>query len=406
MGKSVVVTGMGVVSSIGNSLESFWSNLLDGKSGVSAITSFDISTYSTQIGAQIDSESITDGLSVREINRTSRTSLMALSAAKQALNQAQVQDSQFLENMGVIVGSSGAAYAESEPFFEKAFKENRTSPFGILKPMSSAPVTNLTIQYQIKGLSITLDTACSSANQAIGLAAKLIEGGVLDIALVGGVDTAFSPVLYKSWCRLGTMTKKNDEITRACKPFSKNRDGTVLGEGAGMLILESEELANRRGVTPYAFVRGYGASSDAKHLTMPHPEGMSRAMEMCLKQSTISIQDIDYINAHATGTKHNDFIETQAIKSVFGNDAHHIPVSGIKPNLGHALGASAAFEAIACIQSLKTGVIPSMLNYEEFDPECDLLFVTDGASEINPRVCMSNSFGFGGSNTAVLFEKI
>ncbi|MBW8012298.1 MAG: beta-ketoacyl-[acyl-carrier-protein] synthase family protein [Chloroflexi bacterium] len=405
MDRSITVTGMGVVSSIGNDTNTFWNNLLLGKSGITRLSNLDTSSMSTKIGAEVDSRWLLGSFTRKEVKRTSRVSLMALKAARQALEQAKLYESEYLTNTAVLIGCSQGGFVESEVFFEKGLIMDKVSPFGILKPMNSAPATNITIKHKIRGPSLTIDTACSSANHAIGLATQLIKSGMVDIALVGGVDTPFSPVIFKSWCTIGVLSTKNSDPEKACKPFSRNRDGTVFGEGAGILILEEEEHAIKRGVQPIARIKGYGASSDASHIALPHAEGMIKSISRALKNAKISPEDVDYINAHGTGTWSNDPTETHAIKTAFGPYAYEVPINGIKPNLGHTLAASASFEAIACVMSLDSGMVPSMLNYEEPDPECDLNYFVTQSEELKPEICMSLSLAFGGSNSVIIFEK-
>lgn len=406
MNRSVVITGLGVVSSIGNSIETYWNNLLQGHSGVSFIKSFDVKNYPTQIGAEIEEDLLNTNFSHRERARCSRVSLMALLASKQALAQAGLTGSKFLDQLAVFIGCSQGGFAESEVFFKTAIVEGKTSVFGLLRPMNSAPTTNVTINHQIRGLSLSVDAACSSAGHTIGIATKLIQCGFIDVALVGGADTPFSPVIFRSWCNLRVLSTRNADPTAACKPFSRNRDGTVLGEGAGILILEAEEFAAKRGALPLARIVGYGASSDAYNLTMPSAEGMSLAIRSAMRDSNLLPGDLDCINAHGTGTESNDSKESEAIKMALGEHAHRIPISGNKACVGHTLAASGAMEAIACVCSLQSGVIPPSINYEERDLECNLNIVANHAREVELRHVMSTSFAFGGSNAAVIFGKV
>jgi len=401
----VVVTGVGVASSAGLMVESFWENLLAGKSAVAPLRTLDVHAFPTQIGAEIDLQPIEASLSPKVSTRLSRVSKLACYAAKQAIEDAVGTGNHLQEGAGVFIGCSQGGYVESEPWFNKYFERKTISPFTILKPMTSAPATNVSIQCNLHGPVITIDTACSSANHAIGLASMMIQCGVITQAVVGGVDTAFSPAVFHNWCALFAMSRQNDFPQRACKPFSKNRDGTVLGEGAGMVVLEAEDSALARGASIYGEIAGYGQSGDAFHLTQANTEGLTAAIHHALSQANVAPEEVDYINAHATATIANDATETAAIKQVFGEHAYAIPISGIKPVLGHTLAASAGLELIACLLAIRDGVVPPTINYEEADPDCDLDYVTEGRRPTVVRTCLSNSFGFGGSNAVLVIKK-
>lgn len=402
--KRIVVTGLGIASALGCSPDAFWNELIAGKSGVRPITSLDVSSASTRIGAEITALRLDEQFPAKMVRRLSRITLFAIYAAQQAVQNASLAPED-LAGSGVILGASQGGFVDSEQYFRDFYLEHRTSPFGIVKPMNSAPASHVSIECGIHGPVLTIDTACSSANHAIGLAATLIRQGVIERAITGGVDTVFSPAVFYSWCALTALSKQNDTPEQACKPFSRNRDGTVLGEGAGIAVIETEEAALRRGAPILAEVIGYGTSGDAFHITQSTSNGPASAIQRALEDAGISPEDIDYINAHGTATQANDSAETLAIKHVFGERAYEIPVSGIKAAVGHTLAASAGIEFIACVKAINEGIVPPTLNYQEPDPECDLDYVVEGARPVDVEVCMSNSFGFGGSNAVLVLRR-
>ena len=401
----VVVTGLGVASAAGLLVEPFWARVVGGQSAVAPIRGFDVTDFPTQIGAEIDFAAIEAALTPKVSARLSRISKLACYAARQAIDDAVGVGNQLNAGAGVFVGCSQGGYVESEPYFNKYFDRKTISPFTILKPMNSAPATNISIQCNLHGPVITIDTACSSANHAIGLATLMIQTGVITQAVVGGVDTPFSPAVFHNWCALFAMSRQNATPQSACKPFSKNRDGTALGEGAGMVVLEAEQSALNRHAHIYGEIAGYGQSGDAYHLTQTNADGLSAAISHALRQAQVAPEAVDYINAHATATIANDAAETAAIKQVFGEHAYNIPISGIKPVLGHTLAASAGFELIACLLAMRDSVVPPTINYAEADPDCDLDYVTAGQRPAKLRTCLSNSFGFGGSNAVLVIKQ-
>ncbi len=401
----VVITGMGVVSAIGSSASKFWEALLSGESGVDQFTLPDTTEYVTGIGAQVKDLESNPSITRKQALRTSRIAQMSLWAAQQALEDAHLNAAEQAKPVGVFVGCSQGGFVESENFFKLYFEENRTSPWAILKPMNSAPATYLSIECKLRGPCMTIDTACSSTNHAIGMAMNMIRSGQLDVAVVGGTDTVFSPAVYKNWRAMHVLSKSNAAPQRACKPFSRNRDGIVLGEGAGMFVIESEASALRRGAPIQAELRGYGASSDAFHITQPHCEGQTQAMRGALNDAGLAPDQINYICAHATGTTLSDATETRSIKAVFGAHAHRTAISAIKPMVGHTLAASGAMQLASCIGAVQLGWVPPTLNYEEPDPDCDLDYVSEGARQVDVTHCLTNSFAFGGSNAVLVVSR-
>ena len=397
----VLVTGLGVTTAVGLTVEAFWQALMVGESGADQISQFDASPYTTTIGAEVRAFDADAYFSRKVARRMSRVSQLAVYTTEKALLDAGLNGVAGESPVGVFVGCSQGGFVESEGFFAKS----RPSPLALLMPMNSAPASNMSITFNLTGPLLTYDTACSSASHAIGMAALMIRYGQIERAVVGGVDTVFSRDVFRSWCSLGALSRENERPKKACKPFSQNRDGTLLGEGAAMLVLESEAAARRRGARVYAEVAGYGFSSDAHHLTQPQAGGMATAVYNALTDARVNVDEVDYINAHGTGTAVNDAMETEAIKRVFGEQAYSVPMSGIKPAVGHTLAASGAIEFLTCVLAIQHGCLPPTLNYEEPDPACDLDYVVEGAREQNVRLCLSNSFAFGGSNVTLIAKR-
>lgn len=398
--RRVVITGLGIVSALGCDSDTFWRRLLAGDSGVATITSFDVAGLPAQIGAEVG-EFDTDGLLTRkQRQRMSRVTQFAVVAAHHAVDAAGLDVAE-RPAAGVFIGCSQGGFVASEPYFEERYY----SPLALLKPMNSAPASNISILLGMTGPTLTFDTACSSGGHAIGMAAQMIRDGRLDVALAGGTDTPFSPAIYRCWVSLHALSCRNETPQQACRPFSADRDGTVLGEGAAVLILEEAEHARARGADILAELVGYGWSSDAFHITQPNTAGMAAALRHALEDAAVAPEAVGYINAHGTGTPANDVQETEAIKCVFGPAAPAIPVSSIKPAVGHALAASGAIELTACVLALRDGMLPPTINYHERDPACDLDYIGTGARSAEIDVCVSNSFGFGGSNVSLVLRR-
>jgi len=404
-GESVVVTGMGVVSPLGTGLHTFWENLVAGATGARTISAWDVSGQRIQIGAPPAGFDPDARLSTREAQRLSLASQMAVVAAEEALGQARLLDAEERRGAGVILGSSMSGVAASEPFYKRYYETGRVSAVGIPKCMINAGAAALSIRFGLHGQVFTVDAACASSTHAIGTAALLIKTGLQAIVVTGGTDATLNPVVLEGWAALRVLSECNDDPEHACKPFSRNRDGFVLGEGAGILVLESASSARARGVPMLAEVLGYGVSSDAHHLTAPSEDGQVEAMEGALASAGLGPEAIDHINAHGTGTPLNDRIETSAIKKVFGNRAASIPVVSIKGAIGHLLGAAGAVETIASVLSAMNDCVPPTRNYQEPDPDCDLDYVPEAARAIPVRTVLSNSFAFGGSNACIVIGK-
>ena len=400
----VVITGMGVASPLGCSLTNFWDCLLSGDSGVKSLEGSIFSGLSTKIGAMAWSYDERDHFESKEVRRMSRSSQLGLVAAKQAISAAMLNDDQVeRSDIGVLVGSSIGGYAAAEPFIKNHYEHVSVSPFTIPISMNIGPGSNISIKYKFQGPLINVEAACSTAAHSIGHAFNLIRSGSLKTAVAGAADCPFSPAVVAAWSAMRALSIRDDDFpAEACRPFSADRDGLVLGEGAGILILEAESQALRRGVPILAEIKGYGASADSFHLTQPAPQGPVQAMRRALVDADLNPENIDYINAHATGTEWNDKNETKAIKEVFGQHAYEIPVVGNKAALGHSIAGSGALELIGCILSLRDQVVSPTINYKVLDPECDLDYVTEGSRKVRLRNVMSNSFAFGGSNGVLI----
>ncbi len=404
--EKVVITGLGVSTPLGCRLEEFWSQLLTGCSGAVYLENEKFSKLPTRIGAVVTGYDEKDYFDRKALRRMSRSSQLAIVAATQAVSDAGLENSDVdARQVGVIIGSSIGGYSASDPYFEDYHINKKYGPLTIPVSMNIGPSSNISIRYNFQGPLMTVDGACASGPHAIGYVYNLIRTGLLDIAITGGVDCPFSPAVLASWCGLGALSERNDRPAEACRPFSADRDGMVLGEGAGILVLESQSSALRRGRKIWAEIKGYGATSDSYHLTQPAQQGSARAMSLALQDAHISPMEIDYINAHGTGTKWNDRNETATIKQVFNEHAYHIPVVSNKAALGHSIAASGALELIGCILSLRDQVVPPTINYRAPDPDCDLDYIVEGKRPCRLETIMSNSFAFGGSNAVLIISK-
>src|SRR5579859_8036151 len=402
----VVVTGMGVASPLGCSVPEFWDGLVSGRGGVVALTAADFAKLATRIGALVPDLEAHWEFGLKAARRMSRTSRLALVAASQALAQAGLPGARVnSEEVAVVVGSSIGGFAASDSFFRDYYLHGATSPLVIPISMNHGPASNISIRYGLQGPLMALDAACASAAHAIGYCYNLIRTGQLDVAVTGGADSPFSTGVMEAWCSLRALSERNAEPATACRPFSADRDGMVLGEAAGILVLESETSARRRGQPILAEIAGYGATSDSFHLTQPSPVGPERAMRRALADAGLAPKQIDAVNAHGTATTWNDRIETAALKRVFGEQAYALPVTAHKGALGHSIAASGALQVISCIQSLHHSILPPTINYRVPDPECDLDYVTSGARPGAVRIMMSNAFAFGGSNAVLIIRQ-
>ncbi|MFD1772626.1 beta-ketoacyl-ACP synthase II [Paenibacillus rhizophilus] len=406
----VVISGMGVVSPLGNEVEDFWNNLRNGQSGISEIDAFDTSAYKTKFGGVVrnfDAEAL---FGRKEARRMDRFTQFAVAAADQALTDSGLKvEGMDRERFGVYVGSGiggiGSLLDQHQVLLERG--PDRVSPTLVPMMISNMAAASISIRYGAMGPTLSPVTACSIGNTAIGEAFRAIRFGEADVILAGGAEAAINGISLASFGNAHALSVRNDDIRRASRPFDAERDGFVIGEGAGILVLESLTHARRRDARIYAEVIGYGASSDAYHMVATHPEGRGayQAMKLALKAAGLTPADIDVISAHATSTEMGDLSETKAIKTLFGADAYRIPVTANKSMTGHMLGASGGAEAIALVKSLENNVIPPTINLERPDPNCDLDYVPNEARVRNLQIGMSNSFGFGGHNAVIVIRK-
>ncbi|MEW6130767.1 MAG: beta-ketoacyl-ACP synthase II [Acidobacteriota bacterium] len=407
--KRVVVTGIGIVSPIGVGRENFWSALTMGRSGISRIEAFDTANLKTSIAAVCRDFKPADFFDEREMSRLDRVSQMSIVATKLALCEARLTEEQINNYAtGVILGTGFGGQSSIEDFYQAFLLNERSkrSAIAIPKSMYNASAANISMRFKMRGPNITVTTACSSGANAIGIAAHMIRYGQAERMICGGADAPVIPSVMDAWKDMRVLSTQNETPERACRPFSATRDGFVLGEAAGIVVLESLDDALERGATIFAEVLGYGSTADAAHITFPDPEGEAQAILKALQDAQVSAAEIDYINAHGTATKLNDASETEAIKRVFGSRAYEIPISSIKSMLGHSMGASGAVEFIATALAVKEQMVPPTINFEERDPQCDLDYVTDGARPMlqraGKRTAISNSFGFGGNNAVLV----
>jgi 3-oxoacyl-[acyl-carrier-protein] synthase II len=406
--KKVVVTGIGAVTPIGIGKEAYWENLKKGRSGVKTIDHF--RDYPTYIAAVIDDFDPQCYMEKRDVKKTDRFTQFAQSAAQMAIEDAALNlQNEDKERVGVIVGSGIGGLDTIEKQFKILLEKGprRVSPF--LVPMLIANMASgyISIVYGLKGPNSTTVTACASGTHAIGEAFRILQRGEADVMIAGGAEAPVTSIAFAGFCAARAMSTCNDQPEKASRPFDQKRDGFVMGEGAGVLVLETLEHALKRNAFIYGEIVGYGMSADGYHVTAPDPEGQGAylCMERALKDAGILPADVEYINAHGTSTDYNDKIETFAIKRVFGEDAYNIPISSTKSMLGHLLGAAGGVEMVATLLSMQYGIIPPTINYEYEDPDCDLFYVPNKAIVKEFKVAMSNSFGFGGTNACLVVRK-
>ena len=405
-----VITGMGVISPVGSHLDEFWNNLMEGKSGIGLLTRFDTTDLSTKVAAEVNNFEPTEWVEKKESRHMDRFSQFAIAAAKLALRDSGLDlEKVDKERAGAVMGCGIGGVTTFEEQKEVLMKRGngRISPFFVPMLISNMAAGHLSIEFGLQGSSMTIVTACASATNAIGEALRIIQRGEADVVLCGGTEAPITPLAFAGFCSMKAMSTEKENPEQACRPFDKRRSGFVMGEGAGVLVLESAEHAKARGAHIYAELAGYGSSSDAYHITTPVPGGAGaiRAMRLALKDAGVRVEDVDYINAHGTGTGPNDATETAAIKAVFEEYAPKLAISSTKSMTGHLMGAAGAIEAIICALAIERGEIPPTTNYGEPDPECDLDYVPNVARKQEVTVSMSNSLGFGGHNATIALKK-
>ena len=409
MKKRVVVTGMGAVTPIGNNVETFWNNVKNGVCGIDFIKAFDTENFKAKLAAEVKDFNPEDVIEKREAKRMDRFCQFAVAAAVEAVKDSDLNlETIDKERFGVVVGSGiggiGTVEKQQETLLEKG--PNKVHPLFIPMIISNMAAGNVAIRFGARGVCTTIVTACATGTNCIGEAYRMIQHGTADIILAGGTEASITPLSIAGFISLTALSKSTDP-KRASIPFDKERGGFIMGEGAGILVLESLEHALARNAKIYGEIVGYSATCDAYHITSPAPggEGAARAMRYVIEEAGIKPEDISYINAHGTGTDANDKLETEAIKSVFGENAKNVPISSTKSMTGHLLGAAGAVEAVVAIKSINDNFVPPTIGYEVPDEECDLDYVPNKGRECEVNYAMSNSLGFGGHNGVILFKK-
>lgn len=413
MKRRVVVTGLGVVSPIGLNVSDFWTNLIAGKSGVDNITYFDTTDFDTKFAAELKGFDPLNYMDRKLSQRVDPFTQYALAASDEAIKDSglnpELIDS---ERAGVVYGSGiGGMWTyhnQQTNLYKRDGNPDRVSPFFIPMLIADIAAGRISMKYGFKGPNYATISACTTSAHSIADSVMLIERGDADIMITGGSEAVICPMGVAGFNAMKALSTRNDAPSKASRPFEKNRDGFVMGEGGATLVLEELEYAKARGARIYTEITGFGLTADAYHITEPAPEGegVGRAIKLAIKNSGLTINDIDVINAHGTSTYYNDKNESLAIKNVFGDQAYKIPVHSIKSMIGHLLGAAGAIEAIAAILTIKEGVIPPTINYEEKDPECDLNYVVNIPMKKDVKTVLSENSGFGGHNTAIVFKKL
>ena len=407
----VVITGLGAVTPIGNTVDKYLSGLQNGLNGVESITLFDASNHACRFAAEVKGFDPTGVLEPKESKRWDRFSKFGVVAAKEALKDSGlIIDDSNSSRVGVIIGSGvgGLLTMETQAGVLNSKGANRVSPFTVPMMIPNMATGLAAIALGAKGPSSAVSTACAAGSNAIGDAFRLIQLGKADAMVCGGAEASITPLGVAGFASAKALSFRNDDPASASRPFDAERDGFVIGEGAGILIIESLDHAKKRGASIYGELIGYGTTCDAHHITSPTPGGLggAEAMRQALEDSKLTADTVDYINAHGTSTPANDSNETAAIKLTLGERAHQIPVSSTKSMTGHLLGGSGGIEAVACVLAIKHGIIPPTINYSNPDPECDLDYVSNTAREASLRVVLSNSFGFGGHNVCLVFSQM
>jgi len=406
--RRVAITGLGVIAATGRDVRSFFDNLVLAHSGVRRITQFDPSSLTVQIAGEVPDYRSTDYFPQKQLDFIDRFCEFGLVGAREAMQSSGLQIREEEQTrFGVAMGSGigGANTLESGFYNLYAKQATRLHPFTIPKMMHNAAASQICMEFGAKGPSLATSTACSSAGHAIGEAFHFIKFGLADLMLAGGSDAPITYGMIRSWESVRVLAPGNGDPSRACRPFSADREGLVMGEGAGVLLLEELGHARRRGAKIYAELAGYGITSDASHITQPSVEGPVRAIEMALEEAGVKPEEVDYVNAHGTGTRLNDVTETQVLKEALKEHARKVAISSTKSMHGHAMGATGAIELVATVMALEQGIIPPTANYTKPDPECDLDYVPNQAREARVGVAVSNSFAFGGLNAVLVVRK-
>jgi len=402
---------MGVVASLGHNVADFWSAILAGKCGIDRVTLFDVKDYSCQIGAEVRNFDPAAHMDAKEVRRNDRYTHFGFAAAKQAVADAKLDLTRLdLDRIGVIIGSGigGMWTIENQHKVLLERGPRKVSPFMIPALISNMCSGLVAIELGARGPNFSVVSACATATHAIGESFRMIRSGEADVMVCGGAEAAITPLAYAGFCSMKAMSTNNEQPQKASRPFDLNRDGFIMGEGSGVLVIESLEHAQARGATIYCELAGYAATCDAFHITQPDPEGkgLSQAMSRALKDARLAPEQIDYINAHGTSTPYNDKFETLAIKKVFGESARKVMISSTKSMTGHLLGAAGGIEAIISVKTIGSGIVPPTINYETPDPDCDLDYVPNVRREATVNTVLTNNLGFGGQNAALVFRRL
>ena len=409
--RKVVITGMGAITPIGNNLAEFWEGLKTGRSGGGPITKIEnLEGFTTTIAAEVKNFEPEQYISKKEVRKMDPFTQYGLIASIMAMQDSGLDlTKEDLERIGVIVstGIGGLQIMEASQDTYRERGAGRLSPFIIPVMITNIVAGHVAIQYGLKGPNFCVTSACASATHSIGEALRIIQHGEADVMLAGGTEGAITPLGVGGFCALRALTSRNDDPARASRPFDLNRDGFLIGEGAGVIVIESEEHAKARGARIYCELAGYGRTCDGHHITAPDPNAdqAARGMRLAFEDAGLKAEDIDYINAHGTSTSLNDKGETLAIKKALGDHAYKVAISSTKGMTGHLLGAAGGVEAIACAMAIKEGIVPPTINYETPDPDCDLDYVPNVARKMEVRAALSNSLGFGGHNATLCFRK-
>jgi 3-oxoacyl-[acyl-carrier-protein] synthase II len=409
--RRVVITGMGALTPLGNSVAEFWTGCVEGRSGIDRITLVNTENYPVKFDGEVRNFDPQDYMDRKEARRMARFSQFGVAAARMAIEDADLRlEKEDLTRVGVLLGNGNGGYPETNEAVVTIMEKggNRLDPFYMSKCLPNMAAAQVAMQFGLKGYNNTVTTACAASTQAMGDALDVIRLGRADVMLAGGSEAGICELGLAAFNIMHALSRRQDDPKKASRPFDKDRDGFVCAEGAGVFVFESLEHAQRRGARILAEVAGYAASSDAYHVVAPcaDGEGAMRTMRWALEDAGIGIEDVDYINAHGTSTPANDAAETAAIKGLFGELAYRIPVSSTKSMIGHALGASGAVESLACVMAIQTGIIPPTVNYETPDPDCDLDYVPNQSRNVGQvRTVLKNSFGFGGQNACLVFRR-
>lgn len=408
--RRVVVTGLGAVTPIGNNVEEFWNGIKAGKCGIDKVTLFDATDFKTQIAGEVKNFEPTDFIEKKDARKMDRYTQLAMVAADEAVKDSGLNmEDEDPWKVGVITGSGIGGIHTLEEQHKSLLDRGpgRVSPFFIPMMIGNMGAAQIAIKYGARGVNENIVTACASGTNAIGDALRNIQHGANDVIIAGGAEAAVSPLAFAGFCNMKAMSTRNDDPKTASRPFDAERDGFVLSEGAGFIVIEELEHAKKRGAHIYCELVGYGATDDAYHITSPIPGGVggAKAMSLAIEDAGLKPEDVTYINAHGTSTKYNDEFETQAIKEALGDAAKNVAVSSTKSMTGHLLGAAGGVEAIVCALAIKDSYIPATINYNTPDPACDLDIVPNKGREQEVKVAMSNSLGFGGHNATIVMKK-